>query len=266
MLGAMDLRNAHVLLTGASGGIGAALVSALAARGARLILTGRRSDILEEMAEGVGGQSITADLTQPGEPARVLAEAGRVDVLIANAALPASGLLSEYTVDQVDRALAVNLRAPIVMAKLAGEHMAARGAGHLVFMSSLAGKNASAHTALYNATKFGLRGFALALREDLKPHGVGVSTILPGPVRDSGMLADTDVKVPRIGTRSPADVAEATVGAIDRNRAEVVVAPWSLRLAGALGNLAPDVAGVVQRRSGGEKILAAVSAAQRTKR
>jgi short-subunit dehydrogenase len=266
MLAAMDLRNAHVLLTGASGGIGAALASALAARGARLTLTGRRMDVLDRLAKSVDGKALAADLSRPEEPGRLLAETGRVDVVIANAALPASGVLSGYSVDQIDRAIDVNLRAPIVMAKLAGEQMAARGSGHLVFISSLSGKSASAHMALYNATKFGLRGFALALREDLRPHGVGVSTVLPGPVRDTGMLADTYVKVPRLGTRSPENVAQATIRAIDKNRAEVVVAPWSLRFATCIGSLAPDFAAGVRRRTGGDTLMAAVSAAQRAKR
>ena len=192
----MDLAGAHVLLTGASGGIGHALAQALADRGATLTLTGRKAGVLDELATRVGGSVVVADLSSEDGVDQVLAQAGQVDVFIANAGVPASGLLSDYSIDQIDRALAVNLRAPIVMAKALSEQMAARNRGHLVFMSSLSGKSASAHMALYNATKFGLRGFALALREDLRPHGVGVSTIFPGPIRDAGMIADTDVHIP----------------------------------------------------------------------
>ncbi|MFF4737200.1 SDR family NAD(P)-dependent oxidoreductase [Streptomyces sp. NPDC001262] len=158
--------------------------------------------------------------------------AGEIDVLVANAALPASGLLSDYSIDQIDRALDVNLRAPIVMAKLAGERMAARRRGRLVFISSLSGKAASGQASLYNATKFGMRGFALALREDMRPHNVGVSTVFPGFIRDAGMFADSGATLPRgIGTRSPRDVARATVRAVEQNLAEADVAPLSLRLA-----------------------------------
>ncbi|AFM17539.1 short-chain dehydrogenase of unknown substrate specificity [Mycolicibacterium chubuense NBB4] len=262
----MDLQGAHVLLTGASGGIGLALAGALAGRGAQLTLTGRNSAVLEDAAARCGGTSIVADLSDHADVDRLLARVGRVDVLVANAGLPASGVLSDFSVDQIDRALAVNLRAPIVMAKVLGEQMAARGTGHLVFMSSLSGKSASAHMALYNATKFGLRGFSLALREDLRPFGVGVSTILPGPIRDAGMIADTDVKVPRLGTRTAKAVADATLAAIDENLAEVTVAPWTLKVATLLGSLAPDLAAKVARSAGGNKTIAALSEAQRDKR
>ncbi|QXJ22996.1 SDR family NAD(P)-dependent oxidoreductase [Actinomadura graeca] len=263
----MELRGANVLLTGASGGIGGALAEALAARGGRVVLTGRRTEVLVPLAARLGGRVVTADLADRGAAESLLDEAGDVDVLIANAALPASGLLSDYSIDEIDRALQVNLRAPIVMAKLAGERMADRGRGHLVFVSSLSGKAASGRASLYNATKFGLRGFALALREDLRPHGVGVSTVFPGFIRDAGMFADAGVALPRgIGTRTPRDVAEATIRAIDKNLAEIDVAPLGLRLGAILGGAAPVLAAAVQRRMGGRRITRELAAGQREKR
>ena len=254
------------LITGASGGIGHALATALVSRGAHLTVTGRRADVLTELTDRVGGTAIAADLSDRTALNRLLDDVGEVDVLVANAGIPASGLLSDYSLDQIDRALDVNLRAPIVMAKVLGERMAARRSGHIVFMSSLSGKSASAHMALYNATKFGIRGFALALREDLRPHGVGVSTIYPGPIRDAGMIADTDVRLPRIGTRTAAAVAKATLRAIDDNAAEVTVAPWALRATTLLGSLAPSLTATVQRNTGGDRIIAELSAAQQNKR
>ncbi|MFG1998160.1 SDR family NAD(P)-dependent oxidoreductase [Spirillospora sp. NPDC048911] len=263
----MKLQGARVLLTGATGGIGQALAEAFAARGGEVILTGRRTDVLEPLAERLGGRAIAADLADPAAPEQLLAEAGEIDVLVANAALPGSGLLSEYSVDEIDRALDVNLRAPIVMAKLAGEQMSARGRGHLVFISSLSGKTASGQASIYNATKFGMRGFALALREDLRPHGVGVSTVFPGFIRDAGMFADANVTLPRgVGTRSPQDVARATVRAIDKNIAEVDVAPLSLRLGALIGGAAPSLAAAVQRRAGSDKITQGLAQGQRGKR
>lgn len=262
----MDLRNKRVLVTGASGGLGAALVMAVAARGARVTLTGRRHEVLTELAARVGGTPVAVDLSEPDAPSQLLESTGPIDVLIANAALPASGLLSDYSVEQIDRALDVNLRAPIVLAKLAGAEMAARGAGHLVFISSLSGKSAASRMALYNATKFGVRGFALAIREDLRPSGVGVSVILPGPIRDAGMIADARVELPRVATRTSSDVADATVRAIERNRAEIVVAPWSLRIGAMVGSVAPSIAAAVTRRTGGDGLMAALSEGQRDKR
>ena len=101
-------------------------------------------------------------------------------MLVANAALPASGELDSFTPEEIDRALAVNLRAPIQLARLLIEPLAARRDGHLVFVGSLSGKSAGPHSSLYSATKFGLRGFALSLRQDLAAHGVGVSLVSPG--------------------------------------------------------------------------------------
>src|SRR5581483_7584589 len=113
---------------------------------------------------------------------------------------------------EIDRALDVNLRAPIVLAHALTPAMVARREGHLVFISSLNGKAATPLTSIYNATKFGLRGFAAALREDLRAEGVGVSTIFPGFISEAGMFAAAGAKLPPgVGTRTPRDVAEATV-------------------------------------------------------
>jgi short-subunit dehydrogenase len=145
--------------------------------------------------------------------------------------------------------------------------MVERRRGHVVFMSSLQGKATTPVSSIYCATKFGLRGFALALREDLRRHGVGVSVVLPGFIRDAGMFADANAKLPPgIGTRSPEDVAEAVVSAIDRNRAEVEVAPVGLRLGTAAASVAPALSAAVSRRLGSERIAAAIVAGQRAKR
>lgn len=199
-----EIQGTRILLTGASGGIGQAIARALAARGAQLILTGRRADVLEPLAQELGGRALAVDLADRAAPERLVAEAGQVDVLVANAALPASGTLDDYSLEQIDRALDVNLRAPIALAKLLAEPMAARGRGHLVFISSLAGKSAQPGSSLYSATKFGMRGFALGLREDLRDRGVGVSTVFPGFIRGAGMFAEAGVELPKgVATRTP---------------------------------------------------------------
>jgi short-subunit dehydrogenase len=133
-----------------------------------------------------------------------------------------------------------------------------------VFISSLSGKVASASSSIYSATKFGLRGFALGLREDLRPSGVGVSVVLPGFIREAGMFAQAGVELPRgVGTRSPDDVARAVVNAIEHNRAELDVAPLGLRLGASFAGLAPELAARVSRRMGGEKIASDLTAGQR---
>jgi short-subunit dehydrogenase len=263
----VNLAGAHVLLTGASGGLGHAIARALAARGASLTLTGRRAEVLEPLAAEVGGRALAADLADPEAPARLVAEAGQIDVLVANAGLPASGGLHTFSEAEIDRALTVNLRAPILLAHALTPAMIERRRGHLVFMSSLNGRAAPTGTSVYSATKFGLRGFGLALREDLAPKGVGVSVILPGFIAEAGMFAESGAKLPPyIGTKKPEDVARAVVKAIEQNRAELDVAPLPLRAGAVLAGLAPGPVGAVQRKLGAAKTSESVARGQAGKR
>jgi short-subunit dehydrogenase len=263
----VQIAGSTVLLTGATGGIGHAIARALAERGATLILSGRRVDVLEPLAQELDGRALAVDLAEPAEIERLVREAGEVDILVANAALPAAGTLDSFSLQEIDRALDVNLRAPIVLAHALAPAMVKRGSGHLLFMSSLAGKAATPGTALYNASKFGLRGFAAALRADLRTTGVGVSTVFPGFIRDAGMFADAGVKLPPgVGTRSPQDVAKAVVRAIERNRGELDVAPLPLRVSTVFASLAPELAGSVARKIGSEEITRQMEVGQRDKR
>lgn len=263
----LELSGARVLLTGATGGIGGAIARALATSGAVLTLTGRRRDVLEPLAGELGGRAIACDLSDHGDLERLLGECGEMDLLIANAALPASGELTEFTPEQIDRLLDVNLRAPIALTRWLLPAMLDRRRGHVVLMASLSAKSPSPRASLYNATKFGLRGFALGLREDLRGTGVGVSLILPGFVSDAGMFADTGVRLPPgVGTRSPEQVAAAVIDAIAHDRAEVTVAPRLLRLGAALSALAPGPTAALQRLAGGDRIAARIAAGQVDKR
>jgi uncharacterized protein len=256
-----------VLVTGATGGIGQAIARAFSARGATLILSGRRVDVLEPLATEVGGRAIACDLADREDLERLVGDAGQIDVLVANAALPATGAFTELGQDQIDRMLEVNLRAPIALAHAFSAGMVARRSGHIVFISSLAGKVASPASSMYSATKFGLRGFALGVREDLRPHGVGVSVVLPGFIRDAGMFAEAGVQLPRgVGTRTPEEVAAGVIRAVERNRAEVEVAPVGLRVGAAFGALAPELAAAASRRMGGDRVASDLAAGQRDKR
>jgi short-subunit dehydrogenase len=262
--GAPLLDGATVLVTGASGGIGHAIARTLAAHGASLVLTGRRVERLEPLAAELGARVVPADLGDAGDLERLLDQAGPLDVLVANAALPGSGPLESYSEAEIDRALQVNLRAPIVLARRLAPAMVQRGRGHLVFISSLSGKVASSQATMYCATKFGLRGFSLSLRAELHGTGVGVSTVFPGFIRDAGMFHDSGTALPRgVGTRSPQDVARAVADAIERDRAEVDVAPMGLRIGALFGGLLPDLSTRVSRRAGGERIAADLARAQR---
>jgi uncharacterized protein len=262
----MRISGSRVLLTGASGGIGEAIARELAERGAQLTLSGRRVEVLEGLASELGASALAADLSDRAVVARLLEDAGPVDVLIANAALHGSGRLDEFDLEEVDRTLEVNLRAPIAMAWALAPAMAERGGGHLLFVSSLSGKAASALSSLYDATKFGLRGFALGLRPELREGNVGVSVVCPGFIREAGMFAGTGAKLPLgVGTRSPRDVAVAVAEAIEHNRAEVDVAPLPLRVGTIIAGAAPAIAASFTRMTGADKLAVEIAAGHRTK-
>jgi uncharacterized protein len=263
------LEGARVLLTGASGGLGGAIARALRARGARLVLSGRSEEALRELARELGGgpEVIGADLASAEDVDRLAERAAGVDVLVASAGVPASGRLETFTTEEIDRALDVNLRAPIQLARAVVPAMVERGGGHVVLVSSLAGKVATPGIPIYAATKFGLRGFALALRQDLYGTGVGVTAIFPGFVSGQGMFPETEAKLPRgMGTSTPEHVARAVVLGIARDRAEVDVAPTALR-AGALASaLSPRLSAAVQRRFGGRELAERIARAQAGRR
>ena len=263
----MNLGGRTALLTGATGGIGQAIARALVRRGASVVLTARRVEVLEALAGETGGRAVACDLTDRASLLRLVEEAGPVDVLVANAGNPGSGRIESFSLEEIDRALDVNLRAPMILTRLLCEGMAERGGGHIVFISSLSGKAGTVRTSVYAATKFGLRGFGMALREDLRPRGVGVSTIFPGFIRDAGMFADSGAKLPGyVGTKTPDDVANAVVSAIEGNRAEVDVAPIGLRIGTTIASLAPELAARVQRRLGADDLASAMETGQRDKR
>jgi short-subunit dehydrogenase len=245
----VELRSKTALLTGATGGLGRAIASALAVRGTTLVLSSRKPDELAELAAslpGSGHRSLVADLAEEGAALRLLDETGELDVLIANAGLPASGRLESLTQEQLGRALRINLESPLRMARELIPSMLERGSGHLVFMSSISGQAATARASVYAATKFGLRGFAFCLRDDLRKTGVGVSVISPGLIRDAGMYAESGAKPPPgVGMGTPEQVGAAVVKAIERDRREITVAPLRQRALARIAINAPELSGRV---------------------
>jgi short-subunit dehydrogenase len=261
-----------VLLSGATGGLGRAIATQLAANGAKLVLSSRREKELRELARSLPGGArrhkvIVSDLAEDGGAAKLVKQAGNVDILVANAALPATGKLESFSERELTRALRVNFESPIAMARELAPKLERKGAGHVVLISSLSGKVSSPRSSLYNATKFGLRGFAFGLREDLHPHGVGVSVVSPGFVRDAGMFHEAGTgDTAGLGTTTPKKVAKAVVRAIRQNRNEITVATRRLRFISEIGYRHPEWAARIQRRGGASDKAEALAAGQREKR
>lgn len=259
----MDLSGRTALLTGATGGLGIAIARSLASRGAILLLSSRKAEELERLAAelpGEGHRALPADLAEEGAAERLAAEAAGTDVLLANAGLPAAGRMEDFTPEQVRRALRVNLEAPMLLAQALYPAMLERRSGHLVFVASLAGKAPAPQSSIYNATKFGLRGFALALRTDLARGGVGVSLVSPGFIREAGMFAESGASSPPgLGTSTPEAVAAATVRAIEGNKVEIAVAPARQRFLAHFGLASPGIAVRVSSGSAGQKSAAEIA-------
>jgi short-subunit dehydrogenase len=218
------------LVTGASAGIGAATARRLAAAGSRVVVHGRDEARTRAVADEVGGTPVVADLL---DGTRLLDElAARVpapvDLLVANAGRGWSGPLTAMGPDEIAELVAVDLTASLQLTRALLPAMIRRGSGHVVIVSSIAGRAGVAGEAVYAATKAGLDAFAESLRMELRGSGVGISVVVPAAV-DTGFFVargrDYDRRRPR--PVSPDLVARRIVDAVERNRAETWVPRWT---------------------------------------
>lgn len=232
----MELRNAQVVLTGASRGIGRELVDVLAARGARIALVARNGDALEKIVAELGVDQACAFPCDLGDAvaidgliARIEADCGPVDVLVNNAGLDHTGAFTTMTAAQLRAVVDVNLIATAELCRQALPGLIQRRHGHVVNVSSIAGSLASAGVIAYSATKAGVNQFTAGLRAELKGTGVGTTLVEIGPVatemmehlRDYAPTAASVRRFERIGLSpelDPHKVAEAMVSAIEAGR------------------------------------------------
>lgn len=228
----MRLEGATALVTGASSGIGRATAAALAARGARVIALGRDPARLE----GVGERQVVWDLAEPGAVAE---EIGPVDVLVNNAGAGWAGPFAETP--DVERLVAVNLVAPILLARALLPGMLERGRGHVVNVASIAGFVGPREEAVYAATKGGLIAFTESLRYELRGSGIGVTLVAPGVVATPFFERRGRTYARRWPRPISAErVGEAIARAIEDERDEVFVPRWMsavARLRGAAPGL-----------------------------
>ena len=234
----MQLSGSHVLVTGASRGIGEHLARGAAARGAAVTLVARSRDRIEALAAEIGGSALPADLADPADLGglvdRAVGQVGRpVDVLVNCAGVDEVAGMLEVSAHDLAQTVLVNLLAPAELTRQALPGMVERGQGHVVNVSSgFSTINAPGLTP-YCATKAGLSHFTSGVALELRGTGVGTTLVEPGPVKTEmyerleGSLAHPALKrlmqLQLTAKVSPEDVARATLDNVESGGGHVVL-------------------------------------------
>lgn len=250
----------NVLLTGASRGIGPLIAEALAKEGAHLAMTARSAQGLQAVADKLSSLPVKVgvfpvDLSESVQRRRlvtaVLEQFGQIDILINNAGLETAGAFLELPWDAFEQTLQVNLAAPIELTHLVLPAMLERRTGHIVNISSAAGKAGIPYEAVYCGTKAGMAEWARSLRLELAQSGVQFSTIFPGYVTEVGMFASFGIEAPgKFGSCTPEQVALATIKAIQRNQREVIVNSMPARITFIINEVSAELGDWYVTRSG----------------
>lgn len=229
----MNLQDRRVLVTGASGGIGAALVTVLLERGAEVLVSGRNQAALTKVVSDhplrESAEIFVADLSSVSDRIRLCERAsswrGGVDVLINNAAVSDFSLLGSASAESVDAAITTNLVAPVDLCRRLSGHFERRNEAHIVNIGSVFGSIGFAGSSVYCATKFGLRGFSEALRRELADTGTRVHYFAPRATRTAFNSESVDLMNEALGNASddPMDVAWKIVTALEAGRVERII-------------------------------------------
>jgi len=239
-----------VVITGASAGIGAAAARRFAAEGARVVLAARGARELETIAREIGTEhalAVPTDVTDPAAATalldRAVATFGGVDVLVNNAGYNRRGPVEHAPAEELARIVDVNLRAPIVLTRLAIPHLRRAGGGAIVNVASIAGRIPLPEEATYSATKFGLRAFTFALADELEGSGITVSAVSPGPVETGFILREVE-EVPAVVFSQPMSSADEIAALILDSAADGTLErahPTSSAYLATLGYLIPQI-------------------------
>jgi len=247
----MEFTHQIVLITGASQGIGKQLAIDFAKRRAVVIGCGRSIERLKEVLKEVRQASPTSlmmgcDVSDPeqvhGMIDKVLRDYGRVDILINNAGIGMRKPFHETDLTKVEEIMRINYFGAVYCTHALLASMVARHSGHIVNISSVAGKIGTLNMAAYCASKFALNGWSESLYHELEPLGVKVSLVCPGPVHTgfSRGFSDSEPKSPPSLFVDSSDVSHAVMQIIARNRFELVM-PRMLALMCRVKGLAPDL-------------------------
>ncbi|MDH3647590.1 MAG: SDR family oxidoreductase [Gammaproteobacteria bacterium] len=243
-----------VVITGASAGVGASVARQFAAEGAKLVLSARGKEALDAIAHEFGEDSLAVpmDVADSRACKELLSGAekkfGAVHVLVNNAGCNYRGPAEDFDAEQLAQIVDVNLRAPIVLSRLAIPLLRRAGGGSIVNVASIAGKIPVPEEATYSATKFGLRAFTRALAEELAGSGITVSCVSPGPIDTGFIMGDID-KVPDYFFSQPissaTEVARLIVECAADGKTERTI-PVSTGILATAGYLIPGLARILR--------------------
>lgn len=225
-----DLQGKVALITGGAGGLGTALCHALAQAGVIPVVADVRLEAAQKVVQAVeeqGGRALALELDIKDERqveaalSRVVREFGKLDILINNAGIDLTVPVEELGVEDFDRILAVNLRAPFILSKYAFSLMRQNGGGHIINITSTAAKRAWANATAYHASKWGLLGLSHALHVEGRPQNIKVTAIVNGGMQTPFIL-ERFPETPLTVLQDPKNVAE-TILFILKQPAETVI-------------------------------------------
>jgi short-subunit dehydrogenase len=271
-MGKFELDGATAVVTGGSRGIGPYIAEVLAGRGARVALVARSEAELVANARRLGEAgaeviAVPADISSVLDR-RELVEVverrlGPVDVLVNNAGGDLQREFHLLDEDEIQGLVELNLTSAIMLTRLVLPGMLERGRGHVVNVSSMAGRVGFPYTEAYAAAKDGLIAFTRVLRADYRGRGVSASTLILGPVGEAGVGARTaeevGIRLPPVGLVSPAKIGKLTVRAIRSDKAELAVLPGPGKLLRALMDRFPGLGPAMNRAMGTNETMRTVA-------
>ncbi len=263
-----QLKGRVAIVTGCSRGIGVPLAEALAKRGVHLSISARTAGDLERVRRDLGRFDVpviatVGDITDGDHRGelieRTITELGAIDILVNNAGIEDVRRFHHTDPEALERVIEVNLRAPMLMTRAVVPSMLARRQGHVVNISSGAGKLGPPFMASYAASKFGLVGFTQSLCTEYRSSGVGFSAVCPAFVTGVGMYSrweEAGIRAGKLaGTCTPEQVVKATLRCITKDRPEATINTPPVRPLIVVGSIAPRAVGPLFKLVGFTKTL-----------
>jgi len=272
-----ELSGRSAVITGASAGIGMRVARVLAAEGMNVALAARSLDKLAALADelsqsGVKAIAVGTDVADHNALRnlvdKTVEQYGTVDVLVNNAGIETYREFHELEIDDIDRTIGTNLTAALVLSRLVLPHMLHSGRGHIVNMSSTAGKFGPAYGAAYGASKAGMIAFTESLRGEYRDRGISASVICPGFTDEGGIYERMKQTIgrgtpPMMGATSAKAVARAVVKSIKKDVPEIIVNRPPMRPLAVLTQICPSLGQWIVRKAS-HRFLRKVALSRRT--